>query len=87
MSAEREISQLRDRTAYSRVALQELALLRCKLVCDGIHSPGTCAATSLKLNEQTMAVIQHALEISTTRLETLEAERRFRTMGDLADCA
>jgi len=32
-------------------------------------------------------VIQHALEISTTRLETLEAERRFRTMGDLADCA
>ena len=87
MTAEEKISQLRDRTAYNRIALQELALMRCKLVCDGIHRPTERLESSLKLNEQTMAVIQQALEVSTTRLEALEAEGRFLASDEIAKCA
>lgn len=87
MTAEEKISQLRDRTAYNRVALQELALMRCKLVCDGIHRSTEHLESSLKLNEQTMEVIQQALELSTSRLEALEAEQHLRAMNELANCA
>lgn len=86
MSAEEEISQLSDRAEYNRTALQELAVMRCKLICDGIRSPHWHSEASLKLNEQTMAVFRRALEISSTRLQTLETEKRLRAMGDSGDC-
>ncbi len=87
MTAEQEISQLRDRATHNRKALQELALMRCKLVCDGIRRPGERSDASLKLNEQTMAVIQQALDVSTTRLATLESEQHLLKVGAMASCA
>ncbi len=87
MTAEEEISQLRDRATHNRSALQELALMRCKLVCNGILRPRERSDASLKLNEQTMAVIQQALDVSTTRLATLVSEQHLRTVGAMANCA
>ena len=78
MTAEEEISQLRDRIRYYRIALQELAVMRRRLVVDGLRRPGEASEASLRLNEQTMAVIQRALEVSTTRWANLEAEQQLR---------
>lgn len=85
MNAEEEILQLRERTTYYRLALRELAKMRCTLVCDALKTPAQHGDAALTLNEETMAVLQHALEISTTRLVALESDQRLIAVGATAD--
>ncbi len=86
MNAKEEILQLRERTTYYRLALRELARIRCTLVRDALKTPAQQRDAALKLNEETMSVLQHASEISTTRLVALESEQLLIAVGATADC-